>query len=262
MKKFEVLSTQTYEHTKYQIDRISDSNVSKVILKNLSKAPYGICTVITYQNIGETIISPLLSWHNLFFCSGNWGPDPNCEYMNYAVQKGLKTTATAHVIRTQYQDMCLTLPSDCHAVPYESDEENMSMAYVYRDGTLDDLFGFDRVQNVYQLHGITDINWHSIEDAFHKPLSFFANSVNCGFFLEGSCGKENLVLTGLLLGYPIESTIADFKRDYIIFPNNAPREVRDHFRTNDQPVVDANGKKWFKNGRYFFCEGQQEFIYY
>lgn len=262
MDRIEVLSKQVYDYSEYQIECITDATICKVILKDFSKTPYGICSVITYQNIGETIASPLLSWHNLFFCSNNYGVAPNCDYMNTAVQKGLKTAATAYVDCTQFKKLCSTLPVDCHAIPYESDEENMTMAFIYRNGTLDDIFGLDRIQGIYQSHGITDMNWHLIKDDFYKPLSYFGNSANCGFDLQNGGGKESLVLTGLILGYPVESTIAWLKGDVEVFPTYPDSEVRHHFKEKDNPIVDTMGRTWFKADKHIFCNGQQENIYY
>lgn len=267
MKAIEVLSN-AYDDSnfeQYQIERIIDEDldICKVILKNLRKTPYGVLAVITYRNIEESLVSPLLSWDNLFFCSNCYIVAPNNEYMNTAVQEGKKTAATAYVDYNGFKKLCTTLPVGCHAIPYEANKDNMSMAYVYRDGTLDELFGFDCVQKIYRLHGIDNLDWDFIRDSFHKPLSYFGNSTDCGFCLQNSSKNEHAVLTGLILGYPIESTIALLKSEVKTFPQLWQHpEVSSHFAQSNDPTKDRNGKLWLKSGENIFCDGQQEKQYY
>lgn len=263
MSEVERLSTQVYDFYTYQIDRITDDVECTVILRNIDRAPYGVCSVFKYKQVGQTINSPLVNWHNLFFCSNYYGPPPHPGYMNSAVQNGTKTASTAHVSPDEYKDLVRELPLNCHAMPYDGAPENMAIAYVYRDGTLDDLFGFEKVHQIYTLHGIHNVDWSRVEELFAKPLAYFSDS-RCGFNIQsGTSVKENLIVMGLLLGYPIESTIAYIKNEYACFGDTctAP-EVRDHFRRSAEPYVDRLGKMWFKEGKFVFCDGQQESLYY
>ncbi len=169
MINVEILSKQSYDFYTYQIDRVTNGLNYTIILRNLNRTPYGVCSVFKYKIIGETILSPLLNWHNLFFCSNNYGPPPHPGYMNHAVQNGTKTASTAYVSSEEFLKLVDTLPSNCHAVPYSGTLENMSMAYVYRDGTLDELFDFIKVKRIYLLHGIENIEWNYVKKQFQSP---------------------------------------------------------------------------------------------
>lgn len=265
MKKVETISAQIYEHCTYQIDKISDGVDCTVIVKNLKYAPYGVCSFLKYMEVGETIDSSLVNWHNLFFCSRYYGPPVHGGYMNYAVQSGTKTAAIAYVSHPdEYKKLLQTLPDNCHAVPYCSTLENMTTAYVYRDGTLNDLFGFEKVKRIYMLHGIYNIDWGRVEELFSQPLAYFADVDKCGIDLQDAQGDENLIVTGLLLGYPVESTVAYINGNMKCFGDGlTDYKVREHFQTSKEPYVDSLRRKWYQtDDNTYYCEGRQESLYY
>lgn len=264
MKQIYKISEQEYDTCSYQIDKIISGQDHCIIVRNLWRSPYGVCAVIKYKDIGKTIDSPLLNWHNLVFCSNYYGPPPHPGYMNNAVQNGTKTASTAYVSSHEYKQLVDKLPANCHAVPYGGTLDNMSMAYVYRDGTLDELFGFKQIKFIYTSHNINNVDWDDVESQFAKPLEYFSDSTKCGFDIQhGARSNENKIVNGLLLGYPIESTIAYINNDYITFGDNCTDpKVRDHFKKSIEPYVDCKGMTWNKSDKTIYCDGQQEVLYY
>lgn len=264
MKQIYKISTRKYEYYSYQIDKVIEGRECSIIVRNLDRSPYGVCAVIKYNDVGKTINSPLVNWDNLVFCSNHYGVSPNAEYMNNAVQRGTKTTATAYVALCEYQKLVKELPANCHAVPYNSTEEHMTMAYVYRDGTLNSLFGFENVKQIYTLHGIESVDWNRVEKLFKAPLSYFSDSEKCGLDIQCiSNGIEMLIVGGLLLGYPIESTVAYIKNNIITFSElGTPKCIQEHFKTSNEPIFDSYKRRWVKNGNIIFQDGKQESLYY
>lgn len=255
-------------YTTYQIVKSVKNSDIYILLIDTSKSPFGVVSYVKFDNVDETIESPFLSWTNLFFCSNYYGPHPARDYMNNAVQNNQKTTATAYVNKQEYFELIKTLPPTCHACPYDSDLDNMSMAYVYRDGCLNDYFNFEAVKHIYELHGLKyDLTWNKIEDLFYKPLSFFANKNDCGFNLQSGGSHEINVINGLLLGYPIESTIAYILRTHKTFgPPWMYPELKDHFSISTTPYTTQNLLRqkitWYKQNDIIYCDGQQESLYY
>lgn len=81
------------------------------------------------------------------------------------------------------------------------------MLFVYHKGKLSDFFDIDAIENLYKKHGTNNLNWELIRMLANKPLEYFG-SKESSLNIRSCGGKEELVITGLLLGYPIESTIA------------------------------------------------------
>lgn len=264
MKIIETIAKQEIEPYTFQIYKITHRDTCYVILKNLDKSPFGVWAVIKYKNLNNEFQSPFLSWYNLFFCSNCYGPAPFYPYMNNAVQNGTKTAATAYVNKEEFRKLIKDLPANCYAVPYNSSEDNMSMAYVYREGTLDELFGYEKIKEVYYSHQVTGIDWDYIKRMFSKPLSYFANENKSGISLQG-CAKRDELLVGLLLGYPVEATVAYINKTISYFTPSRYTDienVRKHFQFSSEPYFDSLNQKWLKCGDDIFLDGQQEELYF
>lgn len=265
MKKIENLSQVTYQESGEQfcIDRITENGICNVILRNKNNSPYGIYARVEYLDVGETMSSPYLNWDNLFFCSNYYGASVNCEYMNIAVQQGKKTTATAYVDPKSYIKLCEALPKNCFAVPYPENASNKSMAFVYRDGTLNELFGFERIKHLYSLHRIIDIDWVKLHTWFNLPLSSFSNPEISGINLQnaGSAIAEQIAV-GLLLGYPIESTVAYIKHSYEVIHLQGKWEARKHFKCSNESFIDSFKQVWHKKGNVIYTDKQNEMQWY
>ena len=78
--------------------------------------------------------------------------------------------------------------------------------------TLNDYFDLEQILKVYESCGIR-LDKEKMEEYFSKELSFFGNEEVCRIQLHDCIGREELAVTGLLFGYPVESTIALIRRD-------------------------------------------------
>lgn len=183
--------------------------------------------------------------------------------MSSAVQQGKKTSATIPVNDKNYKEMESSIPETCGIVPYFITNTEVSMAYIYRRGTLSDYFDFEEVKKVYTLHGIRNVDWETVFNQFSKPMDYFADEKKCGFDIQaGSINLENTIILGLLLGYPIESTVAFLKNDTQVFGNGGiPSDVRKHFCNSTTPYVDQFGVEWHGDGKLIYQDGQQEALF-
>lgn len=170
------------------------------------------CKKIFFPVTAEKYQSPYLSWYNLICCSNNYGPIPVVEYMNTAVQNGKKIAATVYPNTVEeYMQMLADLGADeYYCAPYHP-MEYQYMLYVSKKGTLADYFDYEQIKNVYDACEVK-LNWEKIREYFDKELSFFANEGICDIQLHNGACPEDLMITGLLFGYPIESTVALINR--------------------------------------------------
>lgn len=171
-----------------------------------------VCKRIFFPVIAEKIKSPYLSWYNLICCSNNYGPIPVVDYMNTAVQNGKKLAATVYPNTMEdYMQMIADLGAEeYYCCPYHPIEYQY-MLYVSRKGTLADYFDYEQIKAVYQECGV-ELEWSKIKDYFAKELNYFAKEDICDIQLHNGASPEDLMITGLLFGYPVESTIALIKR--------------------------------------------------
>ncbi len=97
-----------------------------------------------------------------------------------------------------------------------------------------------------------------------KPLEYFSDDAHCGFNIQSDANSnENKIINGLLLGYPVESTIAFINKDYHSFGDGClDHAVINHFKKSIEPYVDWQGKVWNKKDKIIYCDGQQEILYY
>lgn len=169
------------------------------------------CKRFFYPLCAESYQSPYLSWYNLICCSNNYGPVPVVGYMNSAVQNGKKIAATIYPDTAADYMKILADTQDYYCYPYHT-REYQYLLYISRKGTLADYFDPDRVLEVYHSCGIL-LNKTKMRDYFSKELSWFGNEQLCPIELHNCLGEEELAVTGLLFGYPIESTVALIKKD-------------------------------------------------
>ncbi len=138
--------------------------------------------------------------------------------MNYAVQNGKKVAATVYpASKEEYERILQTLPKDCDAGPYDlniNDKDYHAILYVCRKGCLKDYFDLSQVRRIYEQHGTFEdyeVGWGKIETLFNVPLISFSNPREIGLNIQTEQSHMGLIITGLLLGYPLESTIAYIK---------------------------------------------------
>lgn len=199
----------------HKVERVSDGVMVDIIVYDISGDYEKECGRLTYSDIGEEYYSPYLNWYNVIFCSRNYGPQPDYEYMNTSVQKNLKTAATILIEpdSTEGKSFIARLPDNCNAIAYTA-----SIIYVFHKGKLSDFFDFEKIKSIYERHHIRDIDWEKVRFLFEKDLSWFGNKIACGFDLHEGGDSTIQVIIGLLLGYPIESTIAWINNSIKISP--------------------------------------------
>lgn len=153
--------------------------------------------------------TPFLSWYNLIFCSAHYGALTDYEYMNRAVQTNKKTAATIYLSydSPEGQQLIKDMPDCCAAMPYGE-----TMIYMYHKGSLSDYFDFERIRDYYDRYGVFRINWSVVKKLFQKDLSYFGHENECGFSLQNSRSNEEMIIIGLIFGYPLVSTAARIKR--------------------------------------------------
>ena len=250
----------------YEINMIEENDISHVIIRNKDKHPYGIISVIDYPSNIKSVSSPLLNWENLIRCSNYYGISPEeidennqPGYMSLAVQKHLKPAATLryNIDNPFIRNLEVSLPDDCLILKYK--EENTT--FICRNCSLADLFNIDEVNKTYERYGIQGVEWDKVKALCKKELSYFSDNLLSGISIES--GTKNLtqdVIVGLLLGYPIESTVAKIKKTYRTdsFRFQAVKHFKDHL----EPYIDADGEKWLKDGNTVFASWQKESKYF
>ena len=142
---------------------------------------------------------PYLSWENLDHCGG-WASDDT--YLLTAVHNEKKPAAQYATINEPVPNI---KPNNCIETYYMSekisDNYTMNQVYITRTCSLKDLFDVNSIINAYKMHDIFLIK-EKLMPYMEKPImdlmkeKFFLNQTN----------ETEVVITGLMLGYPIEST--------------------------------------------------------
>lgn len=192
----------------------------KVISENAGKR----YTLRTYRfdNIHEPVEIPYCSWANLD-CCGGWSCDE--EYLDTAVQNGSKLFAgrattlkhqyspnapTLEDARRQFEAFKKTIPAGVFA-DEESERPSSDWFYTFicREGTISDYIDLDAVFYFYDKLGqiISSAEKEEIERFCSCEIKQYGTS-RAFFQYAHAATKTELVATGLLLGYPIESTVS------------------------------------------------------
>lgn len=155
--------------------------------------------------------NPLLSWYNLICCSNNYGPIPVVSYMNTSVQNGKKLAATIYPESAEiYMQTLAQVGDDFHCFPYHT-LEYQYMLYISRKGSLADYFDLDEILGIYESCDV-HLDREKMEDYFSRELSWFGNEDGCPIRIHFCEGDEEFAVTGLLFGYPVESTVAVIRK--------------------------------------------------
>lgn len=160
-------------------------------------------------------VIPYCSWANLD-CCGGWSYDEN--YLETAVQYGKKLYAgisqyistSVDKERKKFECMWKTLPPDIMA-GYESCTRTPLFIHTYicRKGRIADYIDLDLVFQLYYDYG------HNFSDVQKQEIIRNCSCEICSYATENppfnyadASSISQLVTTGLLLGYPIESTVS------------------------------------------------------
>lgn len=173
-----------------------------------------------FDLVHEPIEVPYCSWANLD-CCGGWSFDE--EYLDTAVQNGLKLFAgrdtwvrdlyrpygpSRENLERKFRDLKADLPSgifaDIEGIP---SREDCFSTYICRAGRITDYIDLDLVFGFYQKLGLVLSEY---EKAQVKRLCNYEirlyGTAQAPFVYSDAVTTAELITTGLLLGYPIEST--------------------------------------------------------
>jgi len=187
--------------------------------------------IYRFKNV-PVLDSQYISWGNLSYCSG-WNSD--ITYLTTSVQCGKKLFAgidlsiyeadfvqmqlerfgrkllVENEARAMIQELKDSLPSDCLLLQEEPDRQNHMGMTIYFDickkGSISDFIDLDSVFTAYERLGvqISADAANQIRELCRVHIEYYAGKAAPFRYSDASNGVE-LVVTGLLLGYPLEST--------------------------------------------------------
>lgn len=170
------------------------------------------CKRIFFKKDAESYQSQYLSWYNLICCSNNYGPIPVVDYLNRSVIEGKKVAATIYPkSSSEYMKLVSEMGDGYYCYPYQP-KEYAYLLYVSKKGTLSEYFDLDAILDVYRSCGV-NLDQEKMKEYFGQELSYFGNEDLCSIELHNCLGEAELAVTGLLFGYPIESTIALIRKE-------------------------------------------------
>lgn len=173
--------------------------------------------VYIFTLVHEPVKIPYCSWANLD-CCGSWDYDE--EYLDTAVQKGLKLFAgratylpdypTVEEAIHQFETLKDSLPADVFA-DIETGPDNTNHDYLHtficRTGPISEYLDLNMVFDFYEklrVH-ISDAEKEEIKRLCDIEIREYGTD-NAPFQYSRAVTTTQLITTGLLLGYPIEST--------------------------------------------------------
>jgi len=173
-----------------------------------------------FNRISDCFASPYLSWANLD-CCGGWNYEE--AYLDTAVLDGKKLYASkAQILKTQYfpdapskeqamqqfQIFMDTLPEGVAAgVEGTFDSEDYLHTFICREGKISDFFDINSVFEFYGKLGLMlpQAVKKQVVDFCETDIKTFGGEAPPFLYYQASTPAE-FITTGLLLGYPIEST--------------------------------------------------------
>lgn len=172
--------------------------------------------IYRFARIDSEYTSPYISWANLD-CCGGWVSDES--YLQVAVQEGKKLYAGLDIYvrqvgsqenaRKEVERILSELPEGCTG-GFEPQKVAFSVPYfICRTGSLSDYYDIDRVLDYYEQLGvmINDADRQEVKQLSTLEIKEFG-SENPPIDYINAYSLSSLIVTGLLLGYPIESTVS------------------------------------------------------
>lgn len=187
------------------IERTDYAKRSKVRVHNNG---YGLMTY-RFNNVAE-FESPYISWANLDQCGG-WATSE--AYLNTAVQRGHKLFAQIpHFVHIEFErsDEVVITTGVNHRIG------RGYLTHICRKGSLADYYDLAAVREHYSRLGVvlTDNEWIDVLLHCSLELSTFG-TVDAPFDYVHASTAVELIVTGLLLGYPLESTASLIEEWYL-----------------------------------------------
>ena len=168
----------------------------------------------SFNKVTPVYESPYLSWANLD-CCGGWAYDES--YLHTAVQNNQKLYAGCYFYANQYgtpertrqaiEGILQSLPTDCVGGYEPTQTDRVISFYICRKGCLADYYDIDAVWDYYERLGL----W--VNEAIRQNVKYLATLEISRYGqpnppVDYLCTYDpvSAIITGLLLGYPIEST--------------------------------------------------------
>jgi hypothetical protein len=187
--------------------RSDTAKTSKVYVKN--EAFSEPIRIYKFRNIpADTFQSPYISWANLNCCNG-WTYDES--YLLTAVQEGKKLCAGITMdsndeLEAYINNLSDEYPRFC-APPMRNGPNTFYYVDVTRKGSISDYIDINAVQETYAALGIDSLDFGKIRGYANKQMIHLLDGTAV-FDYGKPKDREQAVVTGLLLGYPLESTAA------------------------------------------------------
>ena len=184
-------------------EKTTTKNRCKVTVKN-KDSNFNHMTY-RYNKGVEPISSPFISWENLN-CCGGWAYDES--YLLTAVQEGKKLVSGIYFRSQRELDDYKENLSDeylhfCRP-PMTNGPHTVYYIDVAKDGSVSEFINIDDVMSIYEKLGITNFDKKLLSELLTLPLYDLISSET---FDYGSPKRpEEFIITGLMLGYPLEST--------------------------------------------------------
>ena len=178
-----------------KIVRVDYKNRTKVSVLGFDGSPI---RTYRFNNVPE-YKHPYLSWENLDHCGG-WASDDS--YLLSAVQDGKKPAAQYAVINEPVPNVKSDKDTETYYMsePFYN-EGTRNQVYIARTCSLKDLFDVDSVIDAYEKQDVI-ISKEKLMPYMERPIMDLMKE---GFFIYTDSAIE-IIITGLMLGYPIEST--------------------------------------------------------
>lgn len=177
----------------FKFDRTDYKNRSKVKVHNNG---YNLRTY-RFNNV-ECFESPYISWQNLDQCGG-WATKD--DYLKTAVQNGTKLFA--QIIHDSRESFDSREDIVVNTQPHKWLKDECE-THICRKGCLSDYYDIDAVVDHYSRLGIS-FRVDELQEYFNVELSVFGTDEAPFKYIRCKNNVE-FVITGLLLGYPLEST--------------------------------------------------------
>jgi len=188
--------------------RSDTAKMSKVTVKN--EASGYVMQRYKFRNVPSTLHSPYISWANLNCCNG-WRHDKS--YLLTAVQEGKKLCAGITLVNDEsaakaYVDgLGDEYPHFCPQTTHNGPSYSFYHIDVTRQGSIADYIGMIAVREMYASLGIDFLDFGVIDGLASEPMIHLIDGT-VPFDYVNPESDEQYVITGLLLGYPLESTAA------------------------------------------------------
>lgn len=159
----------------------------------------------SFKKIDNPFTSPFLSWKNLNCCDG-WACDKDRDYLLTAVQSGQKLVSDIVNIDRKKLDP-VEIPLHCGVYEYNSWRHIFSVT-IYRKGALNDYFDIQEIIDAYKAYGVELDQQERNTLFFYGSQDIFTFVKSDPYDLYNPRRIAEYITTGLLLGYPIESTVS------------------------------------------------------